>query len=206
MEAFQVLAKEHPQDASLQYNLGCAAYRSEELGVAMVAFLRADNLRPGNADIAHNLNLVRALRTDKIDVLPPRVLEDVNRRTHRFIAPDAAGFAALAAGVVMVILLLAALKTRKRVLFNAAWVVACLLLLFGILGAASRAHETGHRLAVLTEPSAYIKAEPSMQSLDLLVIHEGTELLLLNEDMGWMQVQLTDGRQGWISKEVYEEI
>ena len=205
-QGFEELVQTQPLDASLHYNLGCAAYRSGDVAGAMVAFLRAQRLDPGNEDIAHNLSIVRSVRTDKIDALPPRVMQDIQRRIHRFLSADAAAWISLGLGCLLVVFLLVGIKMRKGAFFSASWLLGGLLLLVLLAGAASKAYEDHNRWGVLIEASAYLKAEPSDQSLDLLVIHTGTELKLLNADGEWTRVQLADGRQGWILSTVFEEI
>ena len=53
--------------------------------------------------------------------------------------------------------------------------------------------------AVVMKPAAPVKSSPSeLSSKNLFVLHEGTEVKLLDTVGEWYNISLADGRQGWI--------
>ena len=51
-----------------------------------------------------------------------------------------------------------------------------------------------------------VKSSPDKNATELFVLHEGTELNVSGEDGTWREVQIADGRTGWIEQMHIEEI
>ena len=61
--------------------------------------------------------------------------------------------------------------------------------------------------AVIMTPVSSVKSSPSENaSKDLFVLHEGTEVKVLDSVGDWNNVELSDGRQGWIRNNEMEII
>ena len=55
--------------------------------------------------------------------------------------------------------------------------------------------------------SVTVKSTPSENGNELFVIHEGTCVEIQDDTMKeWVQIQLSDGKQGWIEKNSLERI
>ena len=53
--------------------------------------------------------------------------------------------------------------------------------------------------AVVMRPVSPVKSSPSAEaSTDLFVLHEGTKVTIIDEVGSWNNIELADGRQGWI--------
>ena len=53
--------------------------------------------------------------------------------------------------------------------------------------------------AIVMRPVVSVKSSPSAEaSQDLFVLHEGTKVKVLDTVGRWNNVELADGRQGWI--------
>jgi hypothetical protein len=53
--------------------------------------------------------------------------------------------------------------------------------------------------AIVMKPVASVKSSPSGDSAkDLFVLHEGTKVKVIDNVGGWSNIELADGRQGWI--------
>ena len=56
-------------------------------------------------------------------------------------------------------------------------------------------------------PVSSVKSSPSSDSAkDLFILHEGTKVKILDEVDLWMNIELSDGRQGWIATKDIEII
>ena len=61
--------------------------------------------------------------------------------------------------------------------------------------------------AIITRAVSSVKSSPSTESsTDLFVLHEGTKVTILDEVGDWRNIELADGRQGWIKSSDFEEI
>ena len=53
--------------------------------------------------------------------------------------------------------------------------------------------------AIIMRPVTSVKSSPSAEaSTDLFILHEGTKVKILDEVGSWKNIELADGRQGWI--------
>ena len=60
--------------------------------------------------------------------------------------------------------------------------------------------------AIVMVPVSSVKSSPSsgVDAKDLFVLHEGTKVRILDEAGDWMNIELADGRQGWMRKSEVE--
>ena len=53
--------------------------------------------------------------------------------------------------------------------------------------------------AIVMRPVTSVKSSPSSESTkDLFVLHEGTKVRVLDTVGSWNNIELADGRQGWL--------
>ena len=53
--------------------------------------------------------------------------------------------------------------------------------------------------AIVMRPVVSVKSSPSGEaSTDLFILHEGTKVKIIDEVGSWNNIELADGRQGWI--------
>ena len=63
------------------------------------------------------------------------------------------------------------------------------------------------RGAIVMSSAIGVKSAPEDKTPDAFIIHEGTRVIILDNDIkGWKQIQLGDGREGWIKSGVIEMI
>ena len=53
--------------------------------------------------------------------------------------------------------------------------------------------------AIVMRPVVSVKSSPSAESSqDLFILHEGTKVEILDQVGSWNNIELADGRQGWM--------
>ena len=61
--------------------------------------------------------------------------------------------------------------------------------------------------AIVMRPVTSVKSAPSASAAkDLFILHEGTKVKVMDTVGGWKNVELADGRQGWLSDDDIEMI
>ena len=56
-------------------------------------------------------------------------------------------------------------------------------------------------------PAITVKSTPSKSGTDLFILHEGTRVEILDNSMKeWVEVQIADGKKGWMERRQMEEI
>lgn len=65
----------------------------------------------------------------------------------------------------------------------------------------STSSSTGKSVKILTTPTGWlrVRSEPSVNSNEVGRVNPGESYDLLDEDNGWLQIELRDGKKGWIA-------
>lgn len=67
-------------------------------------------------------------------------------------------------------------------------------------------HYDNERPAIVFAEITSMKSEPKASSSDVLVLHEGTKVFVLETLNDWKKVQLTDETEGWIESSAIKEV
>lgn len=196
---------------ALYYNLGNAYYRSDSLSKAILCYERAYKLSPSDKDIRFNLQFARSKTIDKIAPEDDNFFAVVYRSVVNFADVDT--WAGLSIGCVVLALILmlcylfaSPLWLRKAGFFGS--VAFVLVFVFSTFFAWQQKYWFDNsRGAIVMSSAIGVKSAPEDKSPDAYVIHEGTRVNILDDDIkGWKQIQLGDGREGWIKSGVIEMI
>ena len=80
-------------------------------------------------------------------------------------------------------------------------------ILFNVLAYSLRNYNNTHTAGIIMEPAVTVRSTPTKSGADLFVIHEGTRVEIRDNSMrDWAEVQIADGKVGWIEKSTYEAI
>jgi SH3-like domain-containing protein len=64
-----------------------------------------------------------------------------------------------------------------------------------------------HSNGVVMSPAVTVKSTPTESGSDLFVIHEGTCVEIKDSSMkDWLEIQIADGKLGWVPKKTLELI
>ena len=196
----RALGLESPQ---LYYNLGNACFKQDDLAHAILNYERALKLDPSYADARYNLEFAQGLVQDKIEAVPEFFLSVWGRKLCWLLPSDtwAALFLVLLAatlGCVLLFLLGRSVAARKGGFI--AGIVALLLAVLCVSFAFwQRADYRKADSAIVVRAVTTVRSSPGRDSAkDLFVLHEGTKVKLLDSVGDWRNIELADGRQGWL--------
>ncbi|MBQ6910782.1 MAG: BatD family protein [Bacteroidales bacterium] len=187
----------------LYYNLGNAYFKTGEIAPAILWYERALRLDPSDADVRYNLEFARAQTQDKIDEVPEFFFEQW-RHALCYLLPSntwavlSLVFFGITVALVL-LFLLGSTSARRRTGFFTAIVTLLLALLGWDFARWQRAEARRQDMAVVMRPVSSVKSSPSAESAkDLFILHEGTRVKVLDNVSGFSNIELADGRQGWI--------
>ena len=187
----------------LYYNLGNAYFKTGEIAQSILWYERAIKLDPSDADIRHNLDYARSLTQDRIDEVPEIFFEQWGHALCYLLPSNTWAVLCLvflAAAIAMALLfLLGSTAGRRRVGFFVG--IACLVLAFLGWDFAQwqRQEALAQDRAIVMRPVSSVKSSPSAESAkDLFILHEGTRVKILDNVGSYTNIELGDGRQGWI--------
>lgn len=191
-------------DASeLQYNIGNAHFRNGELAESIIAYERALKLDPSNKDARFNLEFANSQIQDRIEAVPEFFLKTWFREARRILSTDMWALVflllfAAALGMALLFLLGSSVAARKAGFFASLALFACCTcaLLFSLAG---RKDAISADEAIVVRAVSSVKSSPARESaVDLFVLHEGTKVRILDSVSDWSNIELSDGRQGWM--------
>ena len=195
----------------LMYNLGNAYFKTGELGKAILWYERALKANPSDADAKYNLEYARALTQDRIDSVPEFFLETWGRNACHSLPSNTwavLSLVFLALTLALVLLFLLGSTSGRRRLGFFAGIVAFLVTFVCWDFAGWQARDARDQsYAIVMKPVSSVGSSPSADSAkDLFILHEGTRVKILDNISGFSQIEIADGRQGWIQTNDIEVI
>ena len=199
------------ESAPLYCNIGNAYFKNKDYTMAIVYYERALKLDPSYSDAEYNLQIASDFVQDRIEPVPEFILKTWTRGLCYSVdsntwAVIALCLFALTAAAVLVFLLAASSNLKRTGFFSA--IVFLLLTVFSVIFSFWQKNDYMKAdAAVIMAPVISVKSSPSDEaSTDLFILHEGTKVNILDEVGDWRNIELADGRQGWMRSEDMEVI
>ena len=188
----------------LYFNLGNAYFKKGEIAPAILNYERALRLDPSDADVRYNLEFARSMTQDRIDEVPEFILKTWIRKVNYLFSSDAWAILSLillavALALVLLFLLGPTSGLRRTGFFTG---IAALLLTLMCWGFArsQKADAERHDAAIVMRPVSSVTSSPSADAAkSLFILHEGTKVKVLDVVSGYTDIELADGRRGWIA-------
>lgn len=199
------------ESAALYCNMGDAFFKDGNIGKAILFYERSLKLDPSYSDARHNLELLNSMIQDRIDPVPEFILKVWARDICYLMDSDSWAaaflvFLAITLAMLLLFILAPGIGGRRTGFFTG--LVTLLLAIFSISFSIWQKNEyMSTEKAIVTRPVASVKSSPSSESAtDLFVLHEGTKVTVIDKVGTWNNVELADGRQGWIPSADMEAI
>ena len=178
---------------------------------AILNYERSLKVNPSNADVRYNLEYAKSQVQDKIEEIPEVFIEVIGHRMSRIMPSDVWAvffllFLALTLAMALLFFLGRTSGARKTgFIVGIVTLVIALLSLDFSLWQKNEYQSADSAIVVRAVTSA--KSSPGNDSsVDLFVLHEGTRVKILDEVGEWRNIELADGRQGWMKSSDIEVI
>ena len=199
------------ESAALYCNMGDAWFKSGDIAKAVLYYERALKLDPSYSDARYNLALASESVQDRIDPVPEFILKTWTKDLCWILDSDSWAicfivFLALTLAMVLLFILAPSVGGRRAGFFTG---IATLLLSIACLSFAlwQKNDYMSADEAIVMRPVTSVKSSPASGSAkDLFILHEGTKVRILDQVGSWNNIQLADGRQGWIPSDEIEII
>ena len=202
---------EQVQDANICYNLGCCYYRLDDMAHSVLWFERASLLNPGDKDIRFNLELARSKTIDRITPRHEMFFVSLFRSLTQLFSLRQWAVICISLFIVCLLSLCLFLFSDKYLLRKLAFfvgIITLILVIFGNVCAYKQKSILQNRnSAIIVASSVTVKSTPSQSGNELFVLHEGTRVEIRDNTMkDWCEVQIADGKIGWVERNVMEII
>jgi tetratricopeptide (TPR) repeat protein len=207
---YQKVADAGYESPELFYNLGNTYFKMNDYPRAILWYERARRIDPGSEDINFNLNVANTKISDKIEPLPALFYKRWYNSMVQLFSIDT--WALMGVGLFIGTLLSLVLYLASRVLFlrkvgfwSAAGLMFFCLVSFSMAWSGYSFTKSTSE-AIIFAPTITVKSSPDEKSTDLLVLHEGTKVRLLDSIGGWYEIRIASGSVGWLPNNSLEKI
>ena len=208
---YKTIVRQQGESAQLYFNIGNAYYRMDSIAPAVLFYERARLLDPSDDDIRFNLDMARSKTVDK--VVPASEMFFVTAFRSLVLSMSISEWAFLSVAAFLLVLLgiviwLFAPQLRAKQLGFTLAVIALIVCIFSHIAIGQQRRHIEHRTsAVVMSPSVVVKSTPSASGTDLFILHEGTHVDITDDTMReWLEVRMSDGKQGWLPRSEVEII
>jgi tetratricopeptide (TPR) repeat protein len=190
------------RSATLDYNIGNAYFKLNNIPLAILFFERAYLLKPVDENINYNLLIARTLIVDRFQEIP----EVFFVRWYNIVSLVLSTNSWAKISITTFILFLLSLSlyiysSRYRHKIIGFW----LGVFFFIISLTTLAFTIRNKSLVYDSHKAIIssqqvsgKSSPDKSGNDLFILHEGTKVTVEDEVGEWTEIRLSDGNKGWI--------
>jgi len=212
-EAFRTysnIIQQEGHSSDLYYNMGNAAFRSNNIGYAILYYEKALKLDPGHADARNNLEFVSGYLVDTFDEVPELFIRTWARAWVNTLPERTWSILSIFLFVFMLSGLLVYIFSKRLAFKKAGFfslLVGVSLFALTFASALSRHRKVVHPDAgIIVSPSVIVRSSPSESGTELFLLHEGTRVKVNEEVAGWHNIRVIDGREGWIVSNDFESI
>jgi len=190
------------RSANLNYNIGNAYFKMNNIPAAILFFERAWLLKPSDENINYNLQIARTLIVDRFQEIPELFFVRWYNYISLLVAANIWAIFSLICFILSLLLLSLYIYTsRYRFKVLGFW----LAMLFFLLSVSSLSFALrnkslvydSHR-AIIISPLVNGKSSPDNSGTDLFVLHDGTKVTIEDEVGEWYEIRLSDGNKGWV--------
>ncbi len=192
------------QSPTVYYNRGNAHFRTNRVGRAIADYLRAWRLAPRDPDISFNLSFARQFRVDR-NPNPEGMLSRIARTIFTLFNPPVTRVIT-ALIFFLSALFLAGYFLWRRLALLIAGLVLIVLFLFGLGSVIYWRGATARNLAVVVVPEAIVRAGPGGEYREIVAVHDGLEVKIIEHRPEWVLIQIPGGLGGWIERSAVERV
>ena len=186
----------------LYYNMGGAYFKNGQIGKAVLYYNKALRIDPTDEDTQYNLRVANGYVKDQIEVGPEFFVSRWVRSVRTAVNSNTWAVLSLVAGLLMLVALMIYLLPLGLGYRKAGFAVAVVMGAFTLLSANFASEQRRNALhsseAIVMIGAAPVKSSPDRTSKDIFVIHEGTQVTVLDRLGDWCQVSIADGNKGWM--------
>ncbi len=199
------------ESPTLYYNLGNSYFRLDNIPHAVLAYERALKLSPGDEDIRFNLQLTQSKTIDKLTPESEMFFVTWYKYLVNLLTVDQWAFIGIACLLLALLGLAIYLFVENDIVHKIARLCSPLLLFFFALASFLAWQQIvflkSHNHAIVMSASAIVRKSPDNQAAEVFILHEGSKVRILDRGIRqWVEISLSDGRQGWIQSARLEEI
>jgi tetratricopeptide (TPR) repeat protein len=210
IKAYETVLSSKKHSAELYFNMANCYYKMNKIAPAIFYYEKALLLNPTDVEIKNNLLFAEKLKIDEIKEVPKvGFAKWLQNFTSLYHYNTWAWIAVIIAFLFLGLFLgyyFSETTLSKRFFFigmSVALVLVCVSLAAAFFEKTSFENE---KPAIVFSEITPLKSEPKSSSPDVLVLHEGTKVMIKEALDNYRKVQLVDETTGWIEASAIKEV
>ena len=198
IQEFETILNNNWDSPELYYNFGNAFYRIGNTSGAVWAYESCLKLTPTHSDAEYNLRLANLNVKDRVDLPDPPIYLKWYMGIKERYAPS------MWINITLFILLILSLLTTVSRILSSVWLnyIQSMFITLFFCSLFFTLHsiwtENSVNQGVIYYPVVEIRSEPNKFSAQLFEVHEGLKVLVNQTSENWVEIELLDGKAGWI--------
>ena len=190
------------RSANLDYNIGNAYFKLNNIPSAILFYERAYLLKPADENINYNLQIARTLIVDRFQEIPELFFIKWYNFVSLFLSTNSWAKISITSFILFLLLLslyIYSSRYRHKVIgfwLGVFFIVLSLTSLAFTIRNKSLVYDS--RKAIISSPMVNGKSSPDKSGNDIFVLHEGTKVTVEDEVGEWSEIRLSDGNKGWV--------
>ncbi|MEY2997093.1 MAG: hypothetical protein RIQ82_472 [Bacteroidota bacterium] len=191
--------------AAIYYNMANAYYHLNDLASSIYYYEKALELSPGDAEIKANRAYVQNALVDVIREQPKTLFQKWDEASAQLLSINTWAWLGLffMALFVFVVIRFNWVETPAAKRFSFVMSVLSIMLFAAsiYLGTKTQSFNQKYRWAIVFAQEMSVRSGPRLSDDALFELHAGTKLRLLQTQDEWQEIELADGRRGWVSSQ-----
>jgi len=199
--AFEKVLENNWESPELYYNLGNVYYRLNDISGAVWAYEMCLYSDPTHEDAKFNLKLANVNVKDRIAVPEAPIYLKLYIGIKERFTPNE--WVKITLGLFVLFLLFVLVRKFWGYLpvlnfsENFMLILICITFLFSLHSIWT---DSNISQGIIYTPSVKVLSEPNTQSTILFQVHEGLKVSITQYSSNWVEIELVDGKSGWISR------
>jgi len=201
---YEHILKNGETSAELYYNLANAHYKLTHIAPSIYYYEKALQLDPGDPDVKNNLEFAQKMLIDEIEIVPKTGLSKILNKLISVLSFNGWAWTAVIGSSLFAAFFLlyyfSNSSSRKRLFFTTSIIALILMLSALIFAYQQQEYQKNLQFAVIFSEEAVVRNEPTLRGNEILTLHEGTKVKILETFQNWIKFELANDIQGWMDK------
>lgn len=196
--------------ADLHYNLANAYYKQGIMANAILHYEKALKYNPAHEDARFNLLMANSLITDRIEPAHVPFYKRWYKNMWQSMSLNGWSIASISLFLLVLTSVLIFVFSRsvliKKIIVAVGVLSLTLMILSLSLGSEARNYMKDTHMAINFEPTLNVKSSPDKSGTNLFTIHDGLKIQIRQQLGDWSEIEIADGRVGWVPTETFNKI
>jgi tetratricopeptide (TPR) repeat protein len=201
---YERILKNGETSADLYYNLANAHYKLNHIAPSIYYYEKALQLDPVDPDIKNNLGFAQRMLIDEIEEVPKTGLSKIINKLISVLSFNGWAWTAVICSVLFATFFLLyyfSNSSRPKRFFFTTSIIALILMFSALIFAyQQQEYQENSQFAIIFSEEAVVRNEPTLRGNEILTLHEGTKVKILETFQNWIKFELANDIQGWMDK------